>query len=136
MRARFQHHSLAALQASSADFRALQVLENTQRSSQPFGGTAQAFDPLLMLGMGPVRKIKAGNVHTELHQIANAAFGIRRRSDGADNLCPPNPRGRTVGKIESRQNSGDEIGLAWQQVAESFVTRLRDFFSADQRGRT
>src|ERR1700679_139086 len=74
--AAFQDDGFAALQASGADFRALQILKNTDGSVFFFSGCAQSFDVAGVVFMCAVREIKAGDVHAETKHVAHGGFGV------------------------------------------------------------
>ena len=74
------------LQRSSADFGALQILEDANRAALLFGDTAQAGDVARVLAMSAVGKIQTGDIHAEEQEIAQNRFVVAGRADGADDL--------------------------------------------------
>ncbi len=85
-RAAFQFDGLVALQASSADLGALQILQNADGAVFFFSGAAQAFDVAGVIFVRAVGKIQAGDVHAQAQQVAHRGFGVAGRTDGADDL--------------------------------------------------
>ena len=85
-RAAFQHDRFVALQASSADLGALQILQDADGAIFFLGGAAQAFDVAGVILVRAVRKIQAGDIHAEAKQVAHGGFGVAGWTDGADDL--------------------------------------------------
>ena len=85
-RAAFQFDGFVALQASSADFGALQILQDADGAVFFFRGAPQAFDVAGVILVRAMGKIQAGDVHAEAKQVAHCGLGMTGRTDGADDL--------------------------------------------------
>jgi hypothetical protein len=85
------------LQRPGTNFRALQVLEDTNGASLALGGAAKALDVVGVIFVRAVGKIKAGDVHAEAEQIAHLGFGAAGRTDGANNFSAARVRRRFLG---------------------------------------
>ena len=90
------------LEQSRTNFRALQVLEDTDRASLALGGAPQASDVLRVILVRAVGKIEASDVHAEPKQVAHGGFRVPGRTDGADDFCP-------AGRRVVRGRSGDRF---------------------------
>src|ERR1700688_4994528 len=75
-----------ALQATSADLGALQILQDADGAVFLFRGTAQAFDIAGVIFVRAVGEIQAANVHAQAKQVTHRGFGMASRADGADDL--------------------------------------------------
>src|ERR1700734_1780550 len=85
-RAALQFDGFVALQASSADLGALQILQNADGAVFFFSGAVEAFDVVGVIFVRAVGKVEAGNVHAQAKQVAHRSFGVAGRADGADDL--------------------------------------------------
>ena len=67
----FQLDRLMALQASSADFGALQILQDADGAVFLFGSAAQAIDVAGVIFVRAMRKIQARNIHAQPKQVTH-----------------------------------------------------------------
>jgi hypothetical protein len=74
------------LEASGANFRTLQVLQDADAAVFLFGGAPNSGDILNMFGMRSVGEIQPGHIHAPPHEIAKNLFGIARRTNGTDDF--------------------------------------------------
>ena len=73
-------------QASGADLRPLQVLQDADRTPFALGRAAQPIDVLGVIFVRPMGKIQAGDVHAQAQQVAHAGLRVAGGTDGADDL--------------------------------------------------
>ena len=82
----FQQNRFAAFQASGADLRTLQILENADGAMFAFRHAAQALDIAGVIFVGAVGKVEAGDVHAQAQQVAHGSLGVAGGTDGADDF--------------------------------------------------
>ena len=119
-RTAFELDGFVALQASSADLRALQILENADGAIFLLGGEAQALDVVGVVFVGAVGKIQAGNVHAEAKQVAHGGLRVAGGADGADDFGAAGC-GDRVRQIGNRRGEGVLCCELWLVGLHFFV---------------
>ena len=76
----------AVLEIAQADLRSLGVQEGGDRKIQLLAHLQHLVKALLVLLVGAMGKIEAGDIHAGLHQFADGLLVIARRSECADDL--------------------------------------------------
>ena len=74
-----------------ADFRSLQILENTDRPPFLARCSPNTVNVARVLVMSTVRKIQPGDVHAQSQKVPQDHFAVRGRPNGRDDLGPTEP---------------------------------------------
>jgi hypothetical protein len=101
-------------QATSTDFGALKVLQDTNRARLFVGSFANPIDVPGVFFVRAVRKIQPGNIHSEPEEVAESLFRIGGRPDSADDLGSPGVVAPGVGSKRERRG-GVRV---WVQVGK------------------
>ena len=75
-----------AVEASSADLGALQILQDADGAVFFFRRAAQTFNVVRVIFVRAVRKVHAGDVHAQAKQVTHRSFRVARWADGADDF--------------------------------------------------
>ena len=78
---------LVVFEQTGANFGALGVEQDADGLAELCGKTAHALDALVMLLVGTVREVKAGDVHAGLDHFAQRILVVASRAHGADDFC-------------------------------------------------
>src|ERR1700675_2447784 len=111
-----------ALQATSADLGALQILQDADGAVFLFRGTAQAFDIAGVIFVRAVGEIQAANVHAQAKQVTHRGFGMASRADGADDLGTAGGRRQ---RRERRKAQRMSLGLKFHWRVLACVVSMR-----------
>ena len=100
------------LEAPSAYFGALQILQDADGAVFLFGGPAQPGDMAGVVLMSAVGEVQPSYIHPQPHQLTEHGLGIAGRSDSTDNLGTAGGReGEFRGELSS-----NKVQLAWFQI--------------------
>ena len=77
---------LVVLQQTGADLGALGVEQDAHGQAELLGDAADAVDAALVLLVGTVGEVEAGNVHASLDHLADLVVAVARGTHGADDL--------------------------------------------------
>ena len=72
---------------ADADLRSLQILKNRQRLIQCFSNAFDLPNQIALILDRPMREIQSRHIHARRDQLGDHFFGIRYRTDGANNFC-------------------------------------------------
>lgn len=87
------------LEASGANFRTLQILQDADTAVFLLGGPPNPGDILDVFGVRSMGEIQPGHIHAQPHEIAKNLFGIARRTDGTDDFGAAVGRNQFDGEI-------------------------------------
>ena len=116
------------LQAPSADFRALQVLQDADRATFFARRTANALDVAGVIFVRAVGEIQAGHIHAQPKQVAQDSFGVRGRADGGNDFRAPDV-GRPAFRAQIERGAAFRFALQIGNLARHQIelSRLQSF---------